>query len=475
MKPLWTKQELLKATDANDPTLKFLIENKSNVSGVSINDKTIKKGDVFVALKGHKFDGHDFIKSALNKGAAGIIVSDLDAAKQFNALHVTNTKEALIKIAKFARNRFKGKTIAITGSSGKTSTRFIAATTLRKYGATHCTQGNNNNLIGLSLTLSRLPSTSKYCVLELGMNHPGEIEELTKIALPNIALVTNVSNSHIENFKNERAIADAKSEIFLGLTGSSTAILNADNKWCQHLFHNAEKVNANVHFYGFNEKCKTKILKIEDNKDGTIVCFDNVKNWRLKYLNSFQATNAVAVISILRELKLDISNGMNTISEIKPLPGRGEKITLNFKNKNPTFIIDDSYNANPISMKAALVSFYKSKLNLQNYQTILIIGDMLELGTASRDMHSKLIPLIRKINPNFLITLGDETENISQQLKSDMKCISYTRIEMLLKDIENIIQPKQLILIKGSNGTGLWKLLKLIKNRVEIPENNNAA
>ena len=474
MKPLWTKQELLKATDANDPTLKFLIENKSNVSGVSINDKTIKKGDIFVALKGHKFDGHDFIKSALNKGAAGIIVSDLDAAKQFNALHVTNTKEALIKIAKFARNRFKGKTIAITGSSGKTSTRFIAATTLRKYGATHCTQGNNNNLIGLSLTLSRLPSTSKYCVLELGMNHPGEIEELTKIALPNIALVTNVSNSHIENFKNERAIADAKSEIFLGLTGSSTAILNADNKWCQHLFHNAEKVNANVHFYGFNEKCKTKILKIEDNKDGTIVCFDNVKNWRLKYLNSFQASNSLAVISILN-CSLDISDGMNTISEIKPLPGRGEKITLNFKNKNPSFIIDDSYNANPISMKAALVSFYKSKLNLQNYQTVLIIGDMLELGTASRDMHSKLIPLIKKINPNFLITLGDETENISQQLKSDMKCISYTRIEMLLKDIENIIQPKQLILIKGSNGTGLWKLLKLIKNRVEIQENNNAA
>jgi UDP-N-acetylmuramoyl-tripeptide--D-alanyl-D-alanine ligase len=475
LKPLWTKQELIKATDANDPTLKFLIENKSNVSGVSINDKTIKKGDIFVALKGHKFDGHDFIKSALNKGAAGIIVSDLDAAKKFNALHVTNTIEALIKIAKFARIRFQGKTIAITGSSGKTSTRFIAATTLRKYGATHSTQGNNNNLIGLSLTLSRLPSTSKYCVLELGMNHPGEIEELTKIALPNIALVTNVSNSHIENFKNERAIADAKSEIFLGLTGSSTAILNADNKWCQHLFHNAEKVNANVHFYGFNEKCKTKILKIEDNKDGTIVCFDNVKNWRLKYLNSFQATNAVAVISILRELKLDISNGMNTISEIKPLPGRGEKITLNFKNKNPSFIIDDSYNANPISMKAALVSFYKSKLNLQNYQTILIIGDMLELGTASRDMHSKLIPLIRKINRNFLITLGDETENISQQLKSDMKCISYTRVEMLLKDIENIIQPKQLILIKGSNGTGLWKLLKLIKNRVEIQGSNNAA
>ena len=126
-------------------------------------------------------------------------------------------------------------------------------------------------------------------------------------------------------------------------------------------------------------------------------------------------------------------------------------------------------------MKAALVSFYKSKLNLQNYQTVLIIGDMLELGATSGEMHAKLIPIIRKINPNFLITLGNETENISQKLKSDIKCISYTGIEMLLKDIQNIIQPKQLILIKGSNGTGLWKLLKLIKNRIEIQENNNAA
>ena len=475
MNHLWTKQELLKATEANDPTLKFLMEENANVLGVSINDQTIKKGDLFIALKGNRFDGHNFIQSALNKGASGIIVSDLEAAKKFNALHVTDTKEALIKIAKFARNRFKGKTIAITGSNGKTSTSFITASTLKKYGATHCTEGNNNNLIGLSLTLSRLPSTSKYCVLELGMNHPGEIEELTRIALPNIALVTNVSNSHIENFKNERAIAEAKSEIFLSLKVSSTAILNADNKWSDLLFNKAKKVSAAIHFFGFKEKCKTKILRIEDKKDGAIICFDNIKNWHLKYLNSIQAINAVAVISILKELKLDISSGMKIISEIKPLSGRGERITLNFKNKDPSFIIDDSYNANPISMNAALLSFYKLKLKLQDYQTILIIADMLELGTASKKIHAKLIPVIREINPDFLITLGNETENISKKLKSDIKCISYTEVEILLKDIQGIIQPKQLILIKGSNGTGLWKILKLIKNKVKIQENNYAA
>ena len=172
MNRLWTKQELLLATNAIDPTFKFLGSQDTNISGVSINDRTINKGDLFVALKGDRFDGHDFIKSALKKGAAGIIVSNLDTAKKFNALYVEDTKEALIKIAKFSRNRFKGKVIAITGSSGKTSTRFIAASTLKQYGSTHSSEGNNNNLIGLSLTLSRLPATTKYCVLELGMNHP---------------------------------------------------------------------------------------------------------------------------------------------------------------------------------------------------------------------------------------------------------------------------------------------------------------
>ena len=234
-------------------------------------------------------------------------------------------------------------------------------------------------------------------------------------------------------------------------------------------------MNAKVHFFGFNRKCKTKIIKIEDKQDGVVIFFDNIRNWRLKYLNSIQATNAVAVISILRELKLEISNGMKAMSKIKPLSGRGDKITLSFKNKNPSFIIDDSYNANPVSMNAALLSFHKLKSKLQNYQTVIVIADMLELGPVTREMHTRLIPVIRRINPDFLITLGTETGNISRKLEPNIKCISYTEIEILLKNVQRIIQPNQVILIKGSNGTGLWKLVKCIKNRTEIQENNNAA
>ena len=205
MKNLWSKKELILATNGLDPSLNFL-KNTDGVFGISIDDRTLKKGDLFIALKGNKFDGHEFIKSAMSKGAAGLIVSDTKLAKEYGALLVKNTSDALIRIGKFARDRFEGITIALTGSSGKTSTNHILSSSLKQYGPTHNTQGNNNNIIGVSLTLSRLPSNFKYCVLELGMNNPGEIKRLTKIVKPDVALITNVSNSHFQNFKNEEEI-----------------------------------------------------------------------------------------------------------------------------------------------------------------------------------------------------------------------------------------------------------------------------
>ena len=475
MIPLWTKKELINAINATDPNDNFLLKEKTEILGVSINDKTIKKGDLFIPIKGNRFDGHNFIESAIKNGAAGVIVSDFKLAKKYNALYVNDTKKALIKMAQFARKRFKGKTIAITGSAGKTSTRYITSTILKKYGETHYSQGNNNNLIGVCLTLSRLPATKKYCVLELGMNHIGEIEELTKIALPNIALITNVSNSHIANFKSEKEIAEAKSEIFLGLKDPSSVILNADNKWCDLLLKKAKKTKAKIHFFGFKDNSKTKIIKIEDIKDGVTVSFNNIKNWHLKYLNSIQAINALAAISILNELKLDISVGMKIISEMKPLSGRGEIITINFECKNKSFLIDDSYNARPAGMEAALLSFYKSKSSLQDYETVIIISDMLELGKDTQKLHANLIPIIKKINPDILITLGSETSKIAIGLNLNKKFMSYVNIEQLLKDLPKILKPKQNILVKGSNGTGLWKLVNFVKNEYNYQENNNAA
>ena len=249
MKTFWIKKDLIEATNAIDPTLNFM--NKIiGISGISIDDRTIKPGDLFIAFKGKKFNGHDFVKSAISKGAGGIIVSDLKLAKKYNGLLVNDTNKALLNIAKFGRNRFKGTTIALTGSSGKTSTKHLLSSSLKTYGTTHSTQGNNNNIIGLALTLSRLNPNYKYCVLELGINNIGEMEELTKLALPYIALITNVTNSHIQNFKNEKEIASAKSKIFLGLKKNCIVILNSDNIWSEFLIKEAKKINANIHLFG---------------------------------------------------------------------------------------------------------------------------------------------------------------------------------------------------------------------------------
>ena len=465
MRTLWTKKDLIAATDATDPSLKFL--NKINgVSGISIDDRTIQPGDLFIALEGDKFDGHDFIKSAIMKGAKGILVSDLGLAKKYNGLLVKNTLKALTKIAKFGRNRFKGTTIALTGSSGKTSTKHLLSFSLKTYGETHFTQGNNNNIIGLSLTLSRLDPDNKYCVLELGINNVGEMEELTKLALPNIALITNVTNSHIQNFKNEKEIAYEKSRIFLGLKNNGIIILNSDDIWSDFLIKEATKIKANIHLYGHSKNSDTNINKITHEKEGSTICFDNNKNWHLNHLNITHALNAIATIAVIKELKLNLENTLRTISKIKPLQGRGEKITINFKNNRKTFIIDDSYNANPASMNAALFNFCNMKEKLKNYKTILIIGDMLELGESSNELHLKLIPLIKKINPNILITLGLYTANICKELCSGIDCYPYSSVDKLLKNIKKHLKPSQIILIKGSHGTGLWKLIPILKENI---------
>ncbi len=463
MKPLWTKKDLMSATNALDPSSYFL-ENLNGVCGVSIDDRTINKGDLFIAIIGDKFDGHDFIENAIRKGAYGIIVSDKMLANKYKALLVEDTKKALEQIAKFSRHRFKGVTIAITGSSGKTSTKHLLSNTLKKFGKTHYTHKNNNNLIGLSLTLSRLHENYNYCVLELGMNKAGEIRRLAEIALPDISLITNISSSHIQNFKNDKEIADEKSEIFSTLNENGVAIINTDTLWNEYLVKKAKKVSAKIHLFGHSEYANTKITKLVDEKEGSTICYDKIKNWHLTNLNTTQALNAIATISVIKELRLCTVTTQKVISRIKPLAGRGEKIIINFGEKDKTYVIDDSYNANPDSMKAALSNFYKTKYKLSTYKTILIIGDMLELGKNAKEMHFELIPMIKKINPDLLITVGPCTKQMSDKLKELISCKSYLTFSPLLKRVTELVKPNQIILVKGSNGIGLWKLIPVFRN-----------
>ena len=188
-------------------------------------------------------------------------------------------------------------------------------------------------------------------------------------------------------------------------------------------------------------------------------------------MNTVQASNAVASIAVVKELKLPVEIAKKTISNLKPLPGRGQKIIINFKNNQKSLLIDDSYNANPDSMYASLSNLYKTKSKLHGYKTVLIIGDMLELGKKAMVKHLELIPIIKKINPNLLITVGFFTELMSKKLK--IKSYSYPDVDSLILKIKDLIKPNQLILIKGSNGSKVWKLVKILQNLNQ--EKTNAA
>ena len=321
--------------------------------------------------------------------------------------------------------------------------------------------------------MSRLPHDFNFCVLELGMNNIGEIRELTKIAKPNIAVITNVSNSHIQNFKNEKEIAKAKSEIFLGLEKNGVAIINSDNDWKDFLITEAKKVNAKIHLFGHSKISNTQIIKLVNEKEGSTICYDKIENWHLKYLNTTQAENVIASISVIKELKLPTKKVMKVISKLKPLSGRGEKLIINFDSKQKTIIIDDSYNANPASMMAALHNFNNLRIKYREFEAVVIIGDMLELGKSSTKIHLDLVPILKNINPNLLLTVGKYTKKINDKLNLTIKCHSYYEISELVKEIKQFIKPNQIILLKGSNGTGLWKLVPIFKNIIQ--ENANAA
>ena len=420
----------------------------------------MSKGDLFIALKGDKFDGHFYAQSAIEKGASGIIASELIVAKKYNGLLVDNTQKSLINLAKFSRKRFLGTVIAITGSNGKTSTKNILASLLETFGKTHSTFKNNNNIIGLALTLSKLGINNKFCVLELGMNNKSELLTLSKLSSPNIVLITNVSSSHIGNFKSEKAIAKAKSEIFEGLIEPSLIILNSDDKWFDYLKQKAFKFSKRVFYFGKNPNSIVKIKKLIPKINGSYLEISNNVKLYLKNLPIHQSSNICCALSLIRVLKLDERKIFSKLCQFNPEFGRGNHIKIYIDKTNFFQVIDDSYNANPASMLAALKNVYEISKNNKKQNIVLLLGDMLELGKSSDKFHLSLIPEIKKINPRHLITVGRASKIIFNKLKIKINCTAFDNIKELKIHFFDIIKPKDLVLVKGSNSTGLFDFCK---------------
>ncbi len=449
------------------------------IKGVSTDSRNIHSGQVFFALKGEQFNGHQFVQDAISKGAVAAIVED-NEAKTLNDFPIISVKDTLYALGEYAKwyKKFIGaRVIGITGSCGKTTTKELIFNILSTFFNTHATKGNFNNLIGLPLTIFDMKPGVEWAVLEMGTNLPGEIKRLAEIASPEIALITCIAPVHLEGLGSLEGVSNEKGALFEALPFYGTAIVNADDKL---VLENLSRTKAkNIIAYGKEEANLKKVCanayvlltNVTYASDGLLLKVkinDEEYNFKSKLIGEVNAQNILAAIATAVNLNIPIELIQKGILNTLPPKGR-----MNVEDiGNGWILIDDTYNANPISVKAGMNFLQKSFKALEKN---LLLGDMLELGSNTEKYHVEIGKFAATINPSLLIAIGEFSSHIkkgaimaglsSKKIKV-FKNISEAK-EFILKDHSQFFNgTKKLIYIKGSRGVQLDKLIKPIKQRL---------
>lgn len=454
----FTLQEVEKATGGR---LLYPVVDDSVFSHVETDTRAITEGALFVALKGETFDGHDYVLQAKERGAAGAVVAeDRPEYKQegFAVVIVTDTRKAYQDLARFHRRRFSIPVIAVTGSVGKTSTRsMIAAVLSQKYRVLQ-TEKNFNNEIGLPKTLLQLTPEHEACVVEMGMRGLGQIAELAAIAEPDIGVVTNVGKSHIELLGSQDNIARAKSELVRALSEDGVAILNQDDSYVAAM---ADLCRGKVVGYGIESNAAIRASRVVCSEKGlrfACRCFDQVMDIHMPLIGSHNVYNALAAIAVGRVLGLTEHQLQKGLSEYRGMPMRQELIHLG----EYTFI-NDAYNANPASMSEAL----KSLALLTKGRKIAVLGGMLELGDWTVREHEKIGAEAAELGLDALITMGSPASYIADAARKNGLGAVYTAQDHAgaADCLRQIIQPGDTVLLKGSRGFAMEKILPYFERK----------
>lgn len=383
MSALWTASEIAKACGAKT-------EASWLATGISIDSRTIVSGDLFVALKGPAFDGHGFVVKALEAGAAGALVhqiaANIPASLHHKLILVKDTFIGLNDLARAARARTAARFVAVTGSVGKTGTKDMLHVALADQGATHATIGNLNNHWGVPLTLARMPRDARFAVIEIGMNHAGEIAPLSRLARPDAAIVTAVEPAHLEFFASVADIAAEKASIAAGLGPSGTVVLPADNAEIDTLRRVAGECGARqVVTFGTHDDANIRLVDAALSVAGTQVVAE-IEGARVRYdlgiAGRHVAFNSLAAIAAARAIDADLPKFLTALARIVPTPGRGDRHIVQVAGGSLA-VIDESYNASPASIRA-LAEAMAGVPRASPSRLILVLGDMLELGRESR-------------------------------------------------------------------------------------------
>ena len=417
-----------------------LIGDDVELSGFSIDTRTLQPGDLYIAIKGDRFDGHDYCRAAQEKGASGLLVhSDVDT--DLPQLKVEDTRKALGLLAKMWAERFQVPTVAVTGSNGKTTVKEMIAAILGQLGPVLATEGNFNNDIGVPLTLLRLREHHQYAVIEIGANHVGEVGMLSRLVEPDVALVNNVGEAHLEGFGSIEAIAQAKSEIFEGLSSDGWAVINADDRFADHMRDMA--AHAHIRQFGSDEDAAVRLLPEPELK---IATGEKTLAPRFTLLGRHNRLNAVAATAVAQCMDVQPVAIMSGLAQIQPVKGR-----LNSKaGINGSVLIDDTYNANPVSVRAAIDVLAEFKGT-----RVLILGDLAELGPDECALHAELGVYANDAGIEHLFTVGKLSAHASQAFGG---ALHFSQHEELLASVRKLLNKDTTVLVKGSRGSRMERV-----------------
>ena len=422
--------------------------------GVSIDSRSVAAGDLFVALPGERFDGHDYVAGALAQGAAAAMIArDLPLPADAPLLRVADSMDGLTALARAARARSRAKVAAVTGSVGKTGTKEALALVLRRQAATQANLGNLNNHIGVPLSLARLDAAQAFAVFELGMNHPGEIAPLSKLVRPDVAIITTVEAAHIAFFDSEDGIADEKAEIMAGLTGA--IVLNRDNAHFARLAGHAKRYGiGRIIGFGHHPEATFRVLDQAADETGTTVAAmlgARRLSFRIGTPGRHWVNNCLAVLAAVDAIGGDVERAARDLAELSPPKGRGTRRTITFARG--TFgLIDDSYNANAASMRAAF-SLLATAQPKRGGRRIAALGDMLELGADGPALHAGLAPALLAEPIDLVFTPGPLMAGLHAALPATRRGAHADTSGALIEPLVTALRDGDVVLVKGSLGS----------------------
>jgi UDP-N-acetylmuramoyl-tripeptide--D-alanyl-D-alanine ligase len=473
MKALWTQSELRDAFGAN-PSAPLDV----TVTGISIDTRTLQAGDLFFAIKGDTHDGHDYVARAFAAGAAAAVVSRARAASLagFGPVYAANdTMNAMDRLGIKSRSRSKARIAAITGSVGKTTAKEMLRALLSVCGSTHASTASYNNHWGVPLTLARMPGEAAFGVFEIGMNHAGEIGPLARMVRPDVALITTIAPVHIEHLGSIEAIADAKAEIFLGLEPGGMAVLNRDAAQFERLANAALARGARTLTFGANEDCDGRLIEAIDTERGSHVrarFFGRDMHFDLGARGLHMAQNAVGALLAAHALGADVDRCAAALARFSPQKGRGERFSIPTADGSAT-IIDESYNANPASMRAALALLGATRPG-PNGRRIAIIGDMLELGPDGAAMHAQLVDDLKSNRVDLLFGAGPLTRALFDAAPASMRAAWTERSSQLTSKIAWTLRNGDVAMVKGSNGSRMGPVVAALREQLAHAEDQEA-